>query len=84
MTPTLAERYIDAKYKGATKEELIALRKDCVKELNAIEARRDEIFDTYTGVHGRFQHSQLDVLDIRMRNTCALFDNVQAMVMKAA
>lgn len=73
---TLAIRYIEAKYGNATRAELCELQQDCAKELREIKASKEKIFNDYTGVHGRFQHSQLDVLDIREQKICALFDNV--------
>ena len=73
---TLAIRYIEAKYKGATRAELFELQQDCSKELKTIKAEKSDVFNRFKGVHGRFQHSQLDVLDIREQKVCALFDNV--------
>jgi hypothetical protein len=80
MELSLSERYIAAKYNGATKEQLIQLRKDAVAELEIVKNRKQEIYDRYPRVHGRFQQSQLDVLDIREGKICAIFDNVSAMI----
>lgn len=80
MNTELSTRYIEAKYKGATRAQLLELQDDAAKELKAIKAAKSDVFARYTGVHGRFQQSQLDVLDIRENNICALFDNVSDML----
>lgn len=83
MNTELTARYIDAKYHGATREALTALRKDVAVEIESIKAAKSDVFARYPGVHGRFQQSQLDVLDIREMKACALFDNVTAMIAAA-
>lgn len=80
---TIAERYINAKYRKTNKEDLINLRLDAAKELREIKSEKDSVFDRYKGVHGRFQHSQLDVLDIRESKICAVIDNLDVMIAKA-
>lgn len=76
----IAIRYIDAKYGKATKLDLIALRKDAAKELKEINDCKSDVFNRYKGTHGRFQQSQLDVLDIREQKMCAMIDHLDAMI----
>ena len=76
----IAIRYIDAKYKKSTKLDLIDLRKDASKELREIQDCKSDIFNRYKGVHGRFQQSQLDVLDIREQKVCAMIDGIDKMI----
>lgn len=78
----LAIRYIAAKYSNPSKPELICLRNDAAKELRKINAEKSDVFNRYNGVHGRFQHSQLDVLDIREQKICAIIDNLDNMIAK--
>lgn len=80
---TLTERYITAKYSKTSREELIAIANDARAELEIIKYRKQEVYDRYPGVHGRFQQSQLDVLDIREYKVCAMLDNLDAMVVRA-
>lgn len=77
---TIAERYINAKYGKPAKDELISIRRAAAKELRDIKSEKDSVFDRYKGVHGRFQHSQLDVLDIREGKICAVIDNLDVMI----
>ena len=77
---SIAIEFINAKYGNADKVELIALRKEAAKELREIKAEKDDVFNRYEGVHGRFQHSQLDVLDIREYKVCAIIDNLDNMI----
>ncbi len=76
----LAQRYITAKYQGATRDELIQLRNDAATEIKDIEAAKSDIYARFPGVHGRFQQSQLDVLSNRKDNARALYDNVLRMI----
>lgn len=80
MNTEITTRYIEAKYKGSSYEQLLKLRDDVIEELNTIKAEKSNVFTRYRGVHGRFQQSQLDVLDIRENKVCALFDNVNGMI----
>lgn len=80
MNTELSIRFINAKYSTTTRDELIALRKDIGKEIQDIKRAKDQVFIDYPGVHGRFQHSQLDVLDIREQKACGMFDQVNAMI----
>lgn len=80
MNTELSARYINAKYSKVTRAELLALQQDVAKELIEIKAAKDQVFRDYPGVHGRFQHSQLDVLDIREQKVCAMFDNIGDMI----
>lgn len=54
---------------------------DIVKE---IKAAKEKVYTDFPGVHGRFQQSQLDVLDIREYKACAMFDNISDMIAKLA
>lgn len=77
----LANTYIELKYGNATREDWKNLMIAAGKELEVIKSAKSDIFTRYPGVHGRFQHSQLDVLDIREQKICAIFDNaMNAMV----
>ncbi len=80
---TLTERYITAKYSKTSREELISLVKYARDELRSIKAAKSQVYVDYPGVHGRFQQSQLDVLDIREYKVCAMLDNLDAMVARA-
>lgn len=80
MNTEITERYIIAKYKGATRTELLQLQDDIAKEIEVVKNEKSDVFKRYKGVHGRFQQSQLDVLDIREAKMCALFDNVTGML----
>lgn len=78
---TLAEQYINLKYGNATRADWKNLMIAAGKELQEIKAEKSDVFKRYPGVHGRFQHSQLDVLDIREQKICAIYDNaMNAMV----
>lgn len=83
MNTELSARYIVAKIKGGTVAELLQLRREIGQELEAIKAAKNDVFNRYPGVHGRFQHSQLDVLDIREQKVCAMFDNVSIFIARA-
>lgn len=83
MNTDLATRYIKAKYSKTSREELIALRNDVSAELKAIKASKEKVYTDFPGVHGRFQQSQLDVLDIREYKVCAMIDNISDMIAKA-
>lgn len=77
---SIAIKFINAKYDNADKVELVNLRKKAAKELREIKAAKDDVFNRFKGVHGRFQHSQLDVLDIREYKICAVIDNLDNMI----
>ncbi|QDP66975.1 MAG: hypothetical protein Unbinned3138contig1000_17 [Prokaryotic dsDNA virus sp.] len=79
----LAEQYIAAKYGNPTRADLIALRKKVGAEIETIKDEKSDVFRRYTGVHGRFQESQLDVLDIREQKASAMFDNISVMIGRA-
>ena len=80
MNTELNARYINAKYSKVTIVELLTLQQDVAKELEEIKFAKDQVFRDYPGVHGRFQHSQLEVLDIREQKVCAMFDNIGDMI----
>lgn len=77
---TIAIKFTNAKYSNASKVELTSLRKEAAKELREIKSAKDDVFNRYKGVHGRFQHSQLDVLDIREYKVCAIIDSLDNMI----
>ncbi len=77
MDTTLGQRYVKAQYGKVTAEEIASLRADAVAELSAIKAAKAAIHEK-AGVHGRFQQSQLDVLDIREFKVCAIIDGLAA------
>lgn len=77
----LAIQYINLKYGNATREDWKALMFAAGKELQEIKDAKSDVFERYPGIHGRFQQSQLDVLDIREQKICAIYDNaMNAMV----
>lgn len=76
----IAIKFINAKHSNASKVELVSLRKEAAKELREIKAAKDDVFNRHKGVHGRFQQSQLDVLDIREYKVCAIIDNLDSMI----
>ena len=80
MSFELTERYIKAKYNNVSKTELIALRNDAANALTEIKSAKSEIYANGPHIHGRFQQSQLDVLDIQESKICAIFDNVSEMI----
>ena len=80
MTYSLNERFIIATVKGADRATLLSMQDEASKELLEIQSAKTELFDRYPGVHGRFQQSQLDVLDIRETKMCAVFDNLSDMI----
>jgi len=84
MTYSLNESYIIATIKGADHAALLAMKAEAAKELVEIKNAKADLFDRYPGVHGRFQQSQLDVLDIRETKMCAMFDNLSDMIYLAA
>jgi len=81
---SLNERYIISTIAGAPLEELMAMKAEAAKELIAIKDAKSDVFKRFPGVHGRFQHSQLDVLGIRETKMCAMFDNLSNMIYMAA
>lgn len=83
MNTELATRYINAKYSKTSREELIALRNDVSAELRSIKSAKEKVYTDFPGVHGRFQQSHLDVLDIREYKACAMIDNISDMIAKA-
>lgn len=77
----IATTYIKLKYGNATREDWRNLMVAASKEIEEIKSEKADVFKRYSGVHGRFQHSQLDVLDIREQKACAVYDNaMKAMV----
>jgi hypothetical protein len=84
MTYSINERYIIATIKGADRNTLVNMRDEAAKELVEIKNAKADLFKRYPGVHGRFQQSQLDVLDIRETKMCAMFDNLSDMICLAA
>lgn len=80
MDTTLSTRYIDAKYGNPSRAELLELQDDVSKELQSIKTEKSDVFARFPGIHGRFQQSQLDVLDIREQKVCAMFDHVSEMI----
>ena len=84
MTYSLNTRYIIATIKGADHNTLVNMRDEAAKELAEIKNAKADLFKRYPGVHGRFQQSQLDVLDIRETKMCAMFDNLSDMIYLAA
>lgn len=76
MNTELSIRLIRAQHGNPSRAELLELQQDAAKELREIKAAKSDVFNRYSGVHGRFQQSQLDVLDIREQKICALFDKV--------
>lgn len=77
----IASTYIKLKYGNATREDWRNLMVAAGKEIEKIKSEKSDVFKRYPGVHGRFQHSQLDVLDIREQKACAVYDNaMKAMV----
>ena len=81
---SLNERYIIATIAGADLGTLLNMKDECAKELTEIKNAKSDVFNRFHGVHGRFQHSQLDVLDIRETKMCAMFDNLSDMIYLAA
>jgi hypothetical protein len=77
MNYSLGQRYVKAHYGQASAEEVASLRADAMQELDAIKAAKAQIH-AKTGVHGRFQQSQLDVLDIREMKVCGIIDGLGA------
>jgi len=81
---SLSERYIIATIAGADLDTLLDIKSEVAKELIAIKDAKSDVFKRFPGVHGRFQHSQLDVLGIREIKMCAMFDNLSDMIYLAA
>jgi hypothetical protein len=79
---TNGEKFINLKYGNPSRDHLVSFRRELATELREINDRNDEIFTTYKGVHGRFQQSQLDVLDIRKMKVYGMIDQVDAMIAK--
>jgi hypothetical protein len=77
---TIAARYISAKYENPSITALEALRDDAITECRRIEAEKSDVYTRYKGVHGRFQQSQLDVLDIQQEKILAVIKNVRKMI----
>lgn len=76
-------RYIQLKYGKGSKVDWIDLMKAAGAEIENIKSEKSDVFKRYPGVHGRFQQSQLDVLDIREQEACAVFDNAMYEVNRA-
>lgn len=74
----ISTRYIELKYSNASKEDWKDLMTAAASELAQIKNEKSDLFARYPGVHGRFQQSQLDVLDIREQKACAIYDNAMA------
>lgn len=83
MNTQLSIKYVKATVVGVTKTELIELRKEASTELTEIKKSKNSVFERFKGVHGRFQHSQLDVLDIRETKVCHMIDNIDELILKA-
>lgn len=77
---SLSEKFVIARIKGATRSELLTLQDEAGKELKEIKAAKSDVYARFPGVHGRFQQSQLDVLDIRENKVCAMFDELSEMI----
>ena len=76
-------RYIELKYGKASNADWVELMKAAGSEIESIKSEKSDIFNRFPGVHGRFQQSQLDVLDIREQKACAIFDNAMNEVNRA-
>lgn len=74
----LANTYINLKYGNATREDWRNLMVAAGKEIEEIKSAKSDVFKRYPNVHGRFQQSQLDVLDIREQKICAIYDNAMS------
>lgn len=74
--------WLNAKYNGSNIEGLKRLRNDICETLKSIKKEKDDVFNRFKGVHGIFQHSQLDVLDIREAKTCMVIDEIDKMISK--
>lgn len=80
---TISEKFIQAKYTRQTRDQLLTLRREIGAEIAEIKAAKNDVFARFKGVHGRFQQSQLDVLDTREYKACAMFDQVTGMIAAA-
>lgn len=80
---TAAEKYIGYKYGNAPKVELQAFQKAVAAEISAIKREKSAIYENGPAVHGRFEQSQLDVLDIHENKLCAIFDNTYDLIAAA-
>lgn len=76
----LSAQYINLKYGNASREDWKNLMISAIRELKDIKSAKSDIFQRYPGTHGRFQQSQLDVLDIREHKVCAIYDNAMNML----
>lgn len=80
---TAAEKYIEYKYGNAPKAELIAFQKSVAAVIREIKQEKQAVYANGPAVHGRFQQSQLDVLDIHENKLCAIFDNTYDLIAAA-
>ena len=80
MTFTETQQWLTAKYKGSNVDDLKKLRESIGVTLKEIKKEKSSVFERFKGIHGRFQHSQLDVLDIREIKTCAVIDDIDNMI----
>ena len=80
MNTELSIKYINAKYGNPSAFDLVELRKDAAAELEEIRNEKEDIYRKYPRAHGRFQQSQLDVLDIREQKVRAIYENVKKMM----
>jgi hypothetical protein len=80
MNTELSIKYINAKYGNPSAFDLIELRKEAAAEIDAIREEKEDIYRKYPRAHGRFQQSQLDVLDIREQKARAVYQNVCKMM----
>jgi arsenate reductase-like glutaredoxin family protein len=77
----LAARFIEAKYNLISRQEIVSLFDDVKEELAKIKNEKEDVYRRYPRVHGRFQQSQLDVLDIHEQKISAIFDNLNNMLL---
>lgn len=82
MNTDLSKNYVKAKYGNPSFLELTELQNQAIAELQEIEIAKNDIYKRFAGIHGRFQQSQLDVLDIREQKTSAILQNVKMMLAK--
>lgn len=83
LSTKITERYIALKYGEAPRSEWKALMVDAGQVISAIKAEKSEIFTNGPKVHGRFQQSQLDILDEREFRMSAVYDNAMNMMVRA-
>lgn len=83
QSAALTNAYINVKFGSPSKQVCRDLMKQAAAVIEGCKTAKSEIYANGPKVHGAFQQSQLDLLDIWENKACAVYDNAMEMMNKA-